>query len=166
MSSLFNRFRAIYRVIGGCLVLALIGVLLAGIVMREVFGKPLVWVNEISLILFLWTVFIGAGLALADNARIRFTLFTKLLPRPLRRAVDRIVTAVGMGLLCLFFYVSMKMLHIFSGQRLVSLNIPVAVEWLALPAGLSLAIFALARFVINPPPDPNAPPSDQSQGEA
>ncbi|WP_299655038.1 TRAP transporter small permease [uncultured Jannaschia sp.] len=157
MTLLFHRLCAAYRVLGGLLVLALIGVLLAGIAMREIFSKPLVWVNEVSLILFLWTVFVGAGVAFADNARIRFTLLTSLLPEGLRRTADRAVTLVGVGLLCLFLWVSLKMLRTFSGQRLVSLDLPVAVEWLALPVGLLLAILALLRFVISPPLDPTEP---------
>ena len=152
MDNAFNLIFRVYRVLGGILVLAMIGILLAGIVLREVFGSPLVWGNEISLALFLWIVFIGAGTAFASNIRIRFTLFTTMLPPRLGSLVDRLATLVGIGLLGTFFWVSIRMVWVFRGQRFASVDLPVMLEWLALPMGLTLAILAMLRFLATPPP--------------
>lgn len=157
MTTIFERVCRGYRVLGGILVLAMIGVLLAGIVLREVLGSPLVWANEISLALFLWIVFVGAGVAFAEHARIRFTLATSLLPPRLRAVVDRLVTVIGIGLLITFFCVAVKMAWVFRGQRFASVDLPVVLEWAALPVGLALAIWALLRNLIWPQPDANEP---------
>lgn len=153
MSKAFDLILLAYRVVGGLLVLAMICLLLASIVLRELFGSPLVWANEIALALFLWIVFIGAGTAFAGNIRIRFTLLTSALPPRLRRFADRLATLTGIVLLCTFFYVSIRMVWVFRNQRFASIDLPVMMEWIALPVGLALAILALLRFLISPPPD-------------
>ncbi len=45
------------------LVLAEIGVLLAGVVSRYVFHEPLIWSDELAGILFLWLAMLGAVVA-------------------------------------------------------------------------------------------------------
>ena len=163
MTTTFERVRRGYRVLGGVLVLAMIGVLLAGIALREVLGSPLVWANEISLVLFLWIVFVGAGVAFAENARIRFTLGIAVLPAGLRRLVERVVTLIGIGLLITFFGVAVKMVWVFRGQRFASIDLPVVLEWAALPVGLALAIWAMARNVIRPQPDATEWSAEENQ---
>lgn len=150
MTTVFHRICRGYRLLGGVLVLAMIGILLAGIVLREVFGSPLVWANEISLAIFLWIVFVGAGVAFAENIRIRFTLATATLPSWLRPLVERAVTLIGIGLLVTFFVVAVKMVWVFRGQRFASVDLPVVLEWMALPVGLALAILAMVRTFIWP----------------
>lgn len=156
MSNFVDKISRWYSNLGGLCVLSLICVLLAGIVLREVFGRPLVWANEVSLILFLWIVFIGAAVAFSTNARIRFTLLTGFFPKPVHNLIERFVALVGIGLLCMFLWVSIKMIFLFWDQRLVSVNVPVAVEWFALPVGLVLTIIAFVRFFFSPPPNPSS----------
>src|ERR1700687_1678410 len=89
----------LYRVMGALFVIALILTVLGGITLREIFGVPLVWANEVGITLFVWTVFIGAGISLAENAHIRFTIVVDRLPLTLRRAVGLLVTYTGLVLL-------------------------------------------------------------------
>ncbi|WP_370211260.1 TRAP transporter small permease [Roseovarius sp.] len=165
MTKAFDLILSTYRVAGGLLVLAMIVLILASIVLRELFGNPLVWANEIALALFLWIIFIGAGTAFAGNIRIRFTLLTSGLPSRLRMLADRLATFAGIVLLCTFFYVSIRMVWVFRNQRFASIDLPVMLEWIALPVGLALAILSLVRFLISPPTqeDNAAPPAMENR---
>ncbi len=55
------------------LVVAEIGVLLAGVVSRFVFHKPFVWSDELASILFLWLAMFGAVVALQRGQHMRLT---------------------------------------------------------------------------------------------
>src|SRR5207245_6878626 len=46
-------------------------VLLAGVVSRYVFNRPLTWTDELASILFLWLAMLGAGIALRRDEPMR-----------------------------------------------------------------------------------------------
>jgi len=76
----YEALTRVFRAAGACCAIAMVIILIAGITLREIFSTALVWGNEISLVLFVWSVFLGAGVALADNLHIRFTLVVERLP--------------------------------------------------------------------------------------
>ena len=64
-------------------------VLLAGVISRYVFNRPLTWSDELASILFLWLAMLGAVIALrrAEHMRLGF-LVSLAPPRPARRDRD------------------------------------------------------------------------------
>src|SRR5436305_1583166 len=64
----YQTLSKVYRAMGAGFVLALILVVLASIVLREMFGLPLVWANEVAICFFVWGVFLGAGVLSLDMA--------------------------------------------------------------------------------------------------
>jgi TRAP-type C4-dicarboxylate transport system permease small subunit len=55
---------------------------------RYLFGRPLVWVEELATYAFIWSVFIGAALGMKELRHIRIETFVgRLAPRP--RALAR-----------------------------------------------------------------------------
>jgi len=63
----------IVDVCAGALVLADIVVLLAGVVARFVFHRPLVWSDELASMLFIWLAMLGAVIALRRGEHMRMT---------------------------------------------------------------------------------------------
>ena len=74
--------------IGSVLLLAVVGLLLAGVVSRYVFSLPVIWIDEAASICFLWLAMLGSAVALDRNEHLRLTLFLKLFPPRLRRFID------------------------------------------------------------------------------
>ena len=62
------------------LVLVEICMLFAGVVWRYVLNSPLVWVDELAEILFLWLVSLGAVVALRRSEHMRMTILVTRLP--------------------------------------------------------------------------------------
>jgi tripartite ATP-independent transporter DctM subunit len=62
-------------------IFAIVALLLLGVVSRYVFHHPIVWVDEVSSLLFIWAVMIGAILALERHEHMRLTVFLDLMPR-------------------------------------------------------------------------------------
>ena len=80
------------------LVVAEIGVLLAGVIARYVFRHPLVWVDELASILFLWLAMLGSVIALQRAEHMRLTaVVARFSPRGRMRA-----EALSIGVVVLF----------------------------------------------------------------
>jgi tripartite ATP-independent transporter DctM subunit len=74
--------------VSAVLVLAVTVLLLAGVVSRYVFAKPIVWGDEVVSILFVWLTMLGSAIALHRNEHLRLNLFVEMLPRRQREFVQ------------------------------------------------------------------------------
>jgi TRAP-type C4-dicarboxylate transport system permease small subunit len=134
-----------YRHAGAALVIALVSVIFGNIVLRECFSVPIAWANELALVLFVWMVFVGAGVAFAEGARIRFTLLVDQLPVWARVWTEILVSYLGLLLLAGFLVMGLYMTWTFRNQRFVSMDATVAFEWIAAPTGTLLAVLGWLR---------------------
>lgn len=98
--------RVVMKVVEGLsalFVVAEILLLLVGVVSRYVFNAPIIWVNELAAMLFLWLVSLGAVIALYKGEHMRMTLLLNRMGPRTRRFAERgaglIVAIVGAVLL-------------------------------------------------------------------
>lgn len=134
-----------FRAGGACCVIAMLVVLVAGIALRELFGVALVWGNEVSLVLFVWSVFLGTGVALAENLHIRFRLAVEQLPLAGRRTIGLLVSYVGLALLLGLFLTSLYVAYVYRDQRFTTIVASALWQWLAVPTGMFLAMLGWIR---------------------
>jgi TRAP-type C4-dicarboxylate transport system permease small subunit len=73
--------------IGAALVAAILVAVVAGVARRYLFGAPIIWIDELTSVLFVWTVFWTAALAVPLREHVAFELVDGLLPPGARRAV-------------------------------------------------------------------------------
>jgi TRAP-type C4-dicarboxylate transport system permease small subunit len=135
----------LYSAIGALCVIAMLAILLASIVLREGLGMSLVWANEVSITLFVWSVFIGAGVAFAVNAHIRFNIVVERLPLVGRRTIGLLVSYGGLVLLAGFWVTSVYIMYMYRDQRFTTIAASAAWEWSAVPTGIFLAILGWIR---------------------
>lgn len=76
------------EVVSAALVLLVTVLLLAGVVSRYVFAKPIVWSDEVVSIAFVWLTMLGTAIALHRNEHLRLNLFVEMLPTRLREFVQ------------------------------------------------------------------------------
>ena len=87
--------------VGAALIAAILVAVIAGVARRYLFGAPIVWVDELTSILFLWAVFWTAALVVPLREHVAFELVDGALPRAARRWVGAAVAlaaAIGLGL--------------------------------------------------------------------
>lgn len=84
--------------VSAALMLAIVGMLLAGVASRYLLGAPLTWVDEAVSIAFLWLAMLGSAIAIHRNEHLRLTLFVQMLPARLQGPVQ----AFGLGVVALF----------------------------------------------------------------
>jgi len=140
MKTLVHRLLRITELVGALLVLMLIILLFSNIVARELLSISLVWTNEVSLILFAWAIFLGAAVAFARGARIRFTFLVDRLAPQTRELSNILTTWAGALVLIVLFVISVKLVQMSWNQQLTS--IPVSVGWhiVCLPVGTAVAL--------------------------
>jgi TRAP-type C4-dicarboxylate transport system permease small subunit len=72
-------------------------VLLAGVISRYAFNRPLTWSDELASILFLWLAMLGAVIALRRAEHMRLGFLVSLAPPRLRGFIETLATTVVLG---------------------------------------------------------------------
>jgi tripartite ATP-independent transporter DctM subunit len=94
--------QAIHRIVeaaAAALVAVEIVILLAGVVSRFAFHRPIVWTDELASIVFLWLAMLGSVIALARGQHMRLTTIANRMPLAWRARAE--VLAVGIAALFL-----------------------------------------------------------------
>jgi len=156
--------------------LALIVLLVfSNVVARYGFGAGFAGAEEISRLLFVWLVFLGAILALRRKAHLGVELVQARLPRPLRRACAVLVHVLMLYALWLFLAGSWTQTVIGMTTFSTVLHYPnafMAASGLVCAASMMVIVAAnLLRIVLDAPgavvpgdPDPDAPASAPASG--
>ncbi|MBC8118251.1 MAG: TRAP transporter large permease subunit [Burkholderiaceae bacterium] len=76
-----------FEAVSALLMTLIIVLLLAGVTSRYVFGNPIVWIDEVVSLSFIWLAMIGAVIAMHRNEHLRLTLFLDMLPADTREFV-------------------------------------------------------------------------------
>ncbi|WP_201864721.1 TRAP transporter large permease [Microvirga soli] len=77
-----------FEIISSGLLVAIVVLLLAGVISRYVFSIPVVWIDEVASLCFLWLAMLGSAIALDRNEHLRLTLFLYMLPKRVQRFVE------------------------------------------------------------------------------
>lgn len=74
--------------------------MIVGVARRYVFGAPLVWIDELTVVLFMWAIFWAAAFVIPLREHVAFDLIVNALPERARRAIHAFSYAlVGVALL-------------------------------------------------------------------
>jgi TRAP-type transport system small permease protein len=133
----------IERVAGVALIALIVVTISIQVFTRYIFGRPLVWVEELATYAFIWSVFIGAALGMKELRHIRIETFVgRLAPRPrsLMRAAlwalatfAAVVVAVG----------ALEIMPIEARSRTMALPVEIERHWFySMPLFASLASIA------------------------
>ena len=88
------------EVVCAALVALIVVLLLIGVVSRYVFSNPVIWIDEVASIAFLWVSMLGAVLAVDRNEHLRLNLFVEMMPKRLGRFVQMFALLVVASFYC------------------------------------------------------------------
>lgn len=83
---------------------AMVVIMAAQVVARYIFSNPFVWAEEIATYLFIWIVFLGAGLAFNRRAHIVVDYFARMLPPKVFRGISLVLNLMVVAFLLLLGY--------------------------------------------------------------
>lgn len=122
--------------------------LFAQIVSRQVFGTSITWIEEISVILFVWFAYFGASYAayLAAHNRVLFHL--RMLPRKRARVIEAIGDAVWVAFNVIFIWYAIEYISslkpFYKAQTLGW-----QMKWLMAPMPVAFALMTVRILQVN-----------------
>jgi TRAP-type C4-dicarboxylate transport system permease small subunit len=87
--------RRVAAAISALLIAAVLVSVLVGVARRYLLGAPLVWIDELTGVLFIWAIFWAAAFAVPLREHVAFDLVHNALPERLRRLPHRIACAAA-----------------------------------------------------------------------
>ena len=118
-------------------------ILLAQVIMRYVFSRPLTWSEEAARFIFVYVSFIGISYAYRQKGHIRMEVVVNLFPQAVRRGL---VVLINLGTIALFCYMipfSFRFIGIQAGVKATATHIPMSIVYTALPLGMALSCVRL-----------------------
>ncbi len=129
-----------FELISAALLVVIIGLLFTGVVSRYVFSYPIIWIDEVASISFLWLAMLGSALAIDRGEHLRLTLFVNFLSERLRIFAN----TTGLLLVALFLAVMLRPAFEYAIEESfitsAALNIPMSWRASALPVGVALML--------------------------
>jgi tripartite ATP-independent transporter DctM subunit len=130
------------------LVMADIVVLLAGVIARFAFNRPLVWSDEVASILFLWLSVLGSVVALRRGEHMRMTALAARTGPQGRALFEAIATGACLAFLLMVVWPACEYALDERVVMMPALDISLAWRAAALPIGIALmAVFAVLRLL-------------------
>jgi len=127
----------------GALVLAMTGVTLAQVVLRYVFGEPLIWSEEAARYLFVWVSMLGAALALRARGHYALSAVVERLPATSARLARALAFSVTLAFILLLFATGLAETHQAHLQEASTLPMRMSLAYAALPVGAALMLIHL-----------------------
>ena len=78
--------------VAALLLVIIFTLLLGGVISRYVFAYPIIWIDEVVSLSFLWFAMIGTAIAMHRNEHLRLTLFQDMLPPRLKGFVQALAS--------------------------------------------------------------------------
>jgi len=112
-------------------------ILLAQVIMRYVFSRPLTWSEEAARFIFVYVSFIGISYAYRQKGHIRMEVVVNLFPQAVRRGLEVLINLGTIALFCYMIPFSFRFIGI------QATHIPMSIVYTALPLGMALSCVRL-----------------------
>lgn len=143
-----SRFLRPLEAVAAALLLCVVGLLLTGSISRYFFSLPVVWIDEVSSIAFIWLAMTGSIIALDRNEHLRLTLVVQALPPAARSFVETLALLLVAAFLVALAYPAVDYMMEESFITTPALNISGSYRAAALPVGIcGMAALAVAQAV-------------------
>ena len=130
------------------LVTLIVALLLIGVVSRYVFSNPVIWIDEVASIAFLWVAMLGAVLAVDRNEHLRLNLFVEMLPERLGRFVHTFALLVVASFLLFLLHPSLEYIKSEWAIRTPALDMPNGFRVSSIGISLALMLALVLRHAV------------------
>jgi TRAP-type transport system small permease protein len=114
-----------------------------GIFSRYFLNRPVVWVNELTILIGTWLFYIGIGVLYARKEDITLDLVVNKMPERVRRATEMAINAMVLIFLIILTIVSYKLIPFVSmSGSMLSFSLGISDVYYYIPVGIgSILIF-------------------------
>ncbi|TCT04001.1 TRAP transporter large permease subunit [Aquabacter spiritensis] len=143
-----SRFMRPVEAVASALLVVVVGLLLTGAISRYFFSLPVVWIDEVSSISFIWLAMLGSLIALDRNEHLRLTLVLRVLPDRAKGFVETLALLLVAAFLLALAYPAFDYMMEERFITTPALNIAGSYRAAALPFGIcAMAALAVAQAV-------------------
>lgn len=135
--------------IGGCLA-AIVLITLAAVWQRYVAGNPLSWVEQVSNMIFIWIVFIGAAVLYRQNLHIGVDAFLYMLNEKNRAIWKWVIEALNLVFIIVLFIYSLKLTIQVMPNASGALDISPAFYYVAAPISCLMMMIYFVEKIVDP----------------
>ena len=139
------------------------GVVIGETVMRGLFDTSLIITDELSRYLMIWTALLAAALLVHEDGHIRIALLPDALAPGAAKIVYVVSQCVVVAFLLAVIWGSITVMPSLMKQGTVTLGVPMAAFYAALPVSAALMVFFALRNLVmklRAPDDPASAASD------
>lgn len=140
------------EVVSALLVVAIVFLLLGGVLSRYLFNLPIVWVDEVTSIAFVWAAMIGAIIAMHRHEHLRLNFFVHLVPERYRDYVRAFALVASM--MMLLFLLKPAYIYVVDEWSIITpaLEIPNAFRVAAMLFGIVMMLVIVAIYAFRTVP--------------
>jgi len=131
---------AVSEVPAALLVVAEVGVLFSGVLSRYVLRAPLVWVDELASLLFIWLIMLGSAVAFRRGSHMRMTALVDKAGPQWRSVFELVATVAALTWLALVADAAYEFASEEAFVTMPALDISNAWRAAALPVGIALIL--------------------------
>ena len=135
--------------IGGILFGILVTLTFINVLMRYIFRMPISWSEEMSLILFAWSTYLGIATCLRYDKHMRVSFIFDLLPKPIQKFLDIANDIVLLILFGYLSYLSVVLCSYATVKRTLVMRLPANVVNATLIACFGIMTVSCAFKVVN-----------------
>lgn len=129
----FNKFNEWFII---ALMAAMCLDLLAQVISRYVFGKPLTWSEELARYMFVWLALLGSAWCGRGHIHVRMTAVTNFFP-PKALHVQQVAVSAFCAVICMILFPhACKIFMMQSKLKAVTLGVSLGIEYIAAPVGI------------------------------
>ena len=119
-------------------------VVIAEVFARYVLSSSMAFSNELSRVLFIWTIFLGMPLALSRGRHVGISILDRVLPDAGARGAIRASAVAALVALSVVLFKSIELAARNWDQTLNTMSVSAGVYYLPIPIGIGLTIIYLA----------------------
>lgn len=134
--------------LAACLVVVIVCVLLLGVTSRYVFSLPVIWIDEVASISFLWLAMLGSAIAIDRNEHLRLSLFVGMMPPRLAAFVETFALLVVATFLAAMLWPAIDYAIEESFVTSAALNIPNSWRTSAIAVGIGAMALLALRYAV------------------
>lgn len=129
-------------VLTGITFIALVSITFVGVIMRYFLNNPLVWLEEVQLMCFVWIVFFGSGAAFRTGNHVAIEMIVDKLPSGIKKIVEVLIYITVIIVLAYFFMKGSDLVkQLAETDRTTNIfKIPYKIIYSAFPIGCILMI--------------------------
>ena len=141
-----TRFLKPLEMVSAILLTVIILMLLVGVCSRYVFALPIVWIDEVVSLSFLWLAMIGTAIAMHRNEHLRLTLFLQKFPPHLIGYINAIALVAVAAFLIALIHPAIEYAQEEWFVVTPALNIPNSFRVSALAFGIISMLFIILAY--------------------